>query len=451
MGVTFDRSARIAGYRPSTFKSSLRGYLRTRSRASFIDLKSVFPLRRDGAIVYEECLDRSLIDAASGEVAYAGQVVAGAKILARTPLENAQCMMEEFLGRVEQLNNDPEAVSRVDQVWLFGSLMREEANVGDIDLAITRSRDMRFDGDLDAQVDQAKKLIEKFEDAPQYWAWPWGRIDWLFRRAIFGPRRHPLLAGAQEGTADLVSLGVPCRLIYDRARGGRVDDPILPRHPESPGRSNSMSPPAALPELAPAQLQPMDARWVAGFDARGCVSPYHIFRGWTEECHQLFPHFPRNLRIVADGHQLGGFPWTPKSVRKKGLDGRAAVAIVDATEFWGVCITLHRTIERRADGWVLLASFSDLALHRSRKYVDLASLPDMVAAVSLILAVDAERILRRATEADSLPKVTIHISQDDLPEDMRKYFAQEIADMLTRRAVAIEPKGEGGTASIVLG
>lgn len=100
---------------------------------------------------------------------------------------------------------------------------------------------------------------------------------------------------------------------------------------------------------------------------------------------------------------------------------------------------------------MLRASFSDLALRRSRKYVDLASLPDMVAAVSLILAVDAERILRRATEADSLPKVTIQISQGDLPEDMRDHFAQEIADMLTRRAVAIEPKGEGGTASIVLG
>ena len=144
-------------------------------------------------------------------------------------------------------------------------------------------------------------------------------------------------------------------------------------------------------------------------------------------------------------------PWTPKSVRKKGLDGRAAVAIVGATEFWGVCITLHRTIERRADGWVLLASFSDLALYRSGKYVDLASLPDMVAAVSLILAVDAERILRRATETDPLPKVTIHISQDDLPQDMRNYFAQGVADMLTRRAVAIEPKGEGGTVSVVLG
>lgn len=207
MGVTFDRSVRIAGYRPSTFKSSLRAYLRTRSRASFIDLKSVFPLRRDGAIVYEECLDRGLIDAASGEITDAGQVVAGAKVLTRTPLAKARRVMEEFLGRVEQFNGDPDAVSRVDQVWLFGSLMRDEANVGDIDLAIIRSRDTRFDGDLDGQVDQAKKLIAKFKDAPQYWAWPWDRIDWLFRRAIFGVRRHPLLAGAQEGTSDLISLG----------------------------------------------------------------------------------------------------------------------------------------------------------------------------------------------------------------------------------------------------
>jgi hypothetical protein len=37
-----------------------------------IDLKTVFPLRRDDAIVFEECLDRGLIDPATLKLTEAG-------------------------------------------------------------------------------------------------------------------------------------------------------------------------------------------------------------------------------------------------------------------------------------------------------------------------------------------------------------------------------------------
>jgi len=450
MGVTFDRAVRISGYRPSIFKDALTGYLRTNSPSNLIDLRGVFPLRRDGAIIYEECVDRGLIDPTTHEVTERGLIVARAKVVTRTPLAKAKQVLNDFLERVDQLNSEPESISRVEEVWLFGSLMREEATVGDIDLAILGSRDPRFGRDLNAQVTQAKKLIAKFNDAPGYWASPWDRIDWLFRRAIFGARRHPLLAGAQEGINDLVSLGVPCRLIYNRSRGGRVNDRILLRHPDSPGRSNSLPPPPQLPDLTPAKLRPMDARWVAGFNRWGSVSPYEIFRGWTEECRKLFPRYPENLRIVADGHDLGQFPWTPRILKKKGLDGRSAVAIICATEWYGTCITLHRTIEDNPNNCVLCSSFSNLVLNRSRKYVDLATLPDMVAAVSLILAVDAERILRRAIEMDTLRHVTIHISTKNLPDDMRTCFAEQIAETLNGRAVSIEPPSEAASVRVEL-
>ncbi|WP_439568915.1 hypothetical protein [Sphingopyxis sp.] len=450
MGVSFDRAVRIAGYRPSVFKQALRAYLRTRDPARLIDLKSVFSNRRDGAIVYEECIDRGLIDPVTNKVTEQGMTVARAKVAMRTPLAKARSVLDDLLARVDLLNADPEAVTRVDRIWLFGSLMREEPTVGDIDLAICRSRDARFDQYPDAQVDEAKRLIERFKDAPQYWDMPWDRIDWLYKRMVFGARRHPLLAGAQEGTTDLQSLGAPCRLIYDRLRGGRVDDPILARHPDSPGRSNEVPPPDALPDLAPAELRPMDARWLTGFTYWGPVSPYEIFRGWTPECRKLFPDYPKDLRVVTDDSSLVHFPWTPKTVKRKGLDGRNAVAIVDATEWSGTSITLHRAIEKTHDRWMLRASFSDLALHRSRKYVDLYTLPDMVAAVSLILAVDAERMFRRANEAGMQSNVTIRISAEGLREDMREHFAQRIADMLARRVVAIEPAGNAASVQVEL-
>lgn len=249
---------------------------------------------------------------------------------------------------------------------------------------------------------------------------------------------------------DLASLGVPCRLIYDRARGGRVDDAILPLHPQSNGRLNTIDPLPVAPDLTSAPLQPMDARWVAGYDRWGTVSPSDIFRGWTDECRQLFPEYPRTLRIAAFGDDLRNFPWLPKTIKRPGVDGRATIAVMSATEFWGTCITLHRSIHDISGKAVLEASFSDLLLHRSRKYIDLATLPEMVSAVSLILAVDAERILRRAIERDMPAKVTIQIVAGDLPDDMRQYFVKEIVETLAQRTVAIEPAGVSTSVVIEL-
>lgn len=449
MGISFDRNLRIAGYRTSTFKNALAGYLRAKSPTSLIDLKGVFPHRRDGAIVYEECLDRGLIDRATGKVTEAGLTLIRSKVVARTPLEKAKKVLEEFLERVDQLNRDSEAISRVDEVWLFGILMRKEAAVGDIDLAIVMSSSERF-RNLDAQVGHATARLANFPDAPRDWRWPWDPIDWLYGRAIFGARRHPLLAGAKDGLDDLASLGVPCKLIYDRARGGRVDDPIVPRHPKSNGRLNTIDPLPVMPDLTPAQLRPMDARWVAGYDRWGTVSPYHIFRGWTDECTQLFPEYPRTLRIATSGDELRDFPWLHKTLKRHGLDGRAAVAVVSATEFWGTCITLHRSIHYLSGRAVLEASFSDLLLHRSRKYIDHSTIPEMVSAVSLILAVDAERILRRAIDFDIPAKIVIRIITGDLPDDMKLCFVDEIANTLTRRIVAIEPAGIPASVTIEL-
>jgi hypothetical protein len=72
VGISLDKNSRIAGYRSSVFKDALRGFLRTRSPGNMIDLKTVFPLRRDDAIVFEECLDRGLIDPATLKLTEAG-------------------------------------------------------------------------------------------------------------------------------------------------------------------------------------------------------------------------------------------------------------------------------------------------------------------------------------------------------------------------------------------
>lgn len=291
----------------------------------------MFPLRRDGAIVYEELLDRGLLDRAGGGLTAAGEVLLRSKVVPRTPLAKAEAVLDSFLDRVDDLNRDPEAISRIDEVWLYGSVLRREPAVGDIDLAITRSASPRF-AEFEAQIEQAHRLLDGMSGAPQSWATEWSCIDWLPDRAIFGARRHPLLAGAKEGVADLVAVATPCRRIYDRSRGGRVCDEIVPRHPQSTGRADTVDPLPILPDLSPRILQPMDARWTAGYDRRGEVWPYEIFRGWTEDCTRLFKGHPRDLRVAGSGDDLGDFPWTPPAVRRPGCDSRAAVVIAHGTE-----------------------------------------------------------------------------------------------------------------------
>jgi len=72
--------------------------------------------------------------------------------------------------------------------------------------------------------------------------------------------------------------------------------------------------------------------------------------------------------------------------------------LVDSTQYWGLSIVVRRAIELPEEKWVLHASFSDVELHRTRKRVDVASTPSIVGAISLILAVDGERMLRRVRE-----------------------------------------------------
>lgn len=216
MGISFGRDILIAGYKPAIFKNALRRFMRTGAPGNMIDLKSVFPLRRDGAIVFEECIDRELIELKDGfAVSEKGETVARGKVTRRTPLAHAQMVLDNFLRRVDMLNHDPDAVRYVERVWVFGSLMRCEDTVGDIDLALETTRRPEYLADYAGMKKHLKELLSRRDDVPATRGLIWSAETWITERAIYGARRHPLLAGVQSDASDLADLGVPCRLIYD--------------------------------------------------------------------------------------------------------------------------------------------------------------------------------------------------------------------------------------------
>ena len=438
MSVNFSADLRIAGYKPAVFKYSIRGFMRTLNPGNMIDL-NVFPERRDGAIVFEECLDRGLIapDRDGFKVTDAGMAVAASKLRPRTPLVVAQRIFDDFLDRVERVNSDPDSVLRVEQVWLFGSLMREEATVGDIDAALATERKPEFKDHV-ARKARVERALAARSNVSERRSLPWFGEYWLLNQALFGAKRHPLLAGVVTDTDDLCAIAAPCRLVYDRARGGRIKDQVLERHPKSHGRSDDAPAPAECPDFTPAELRPMDGRWLSGYSRYGVVSLHHLFRSWSDDGQALFPKYPDGLRVVgsADVRFLSG--WKPKSLKKRFLDARDAISIFNVTDFGGMSVVLCREISFEPGVCVIHSRFDDAELRRARKRIDPSAVGEIASAAALIIAVDAERVLRRLAEANADAAVCVSIEGGDGVEAIEAVKA-EVIKRLVGRAVRIEP------------
>lgn len=235
-----------------------------------------------------------------------------------------------------------------------------------------------------------------------------------------------------------------CRLVYDRKRGGRVDDPILASHPASLERAETVPPPAEMPDLDPAAIRPMDGRWVAAFDPRGKVSPYGIFGGWTEDAYRLFPDFSRELRVLTDGHDDDGAAWSPKLAKVEGGDGRASLVIMDFRLGRGVAVELKREIESTPEAWTLRWSFGRIEVERHRKTIDVRVAENIAAVATLILAVDAERMLRRAAEVGQGIPVTISSDVEDATDRTKALLRDLVGANLAERKTYIEPLGWQG-------
>ncbi|MCE6959369.1 hypothetical protein LAZ40_09925 [Cereibacter sphaeroides] len=178
----------------------------------------------DGRSCLEACLAHELVEA-SGDgwrVLPAGIAVSRAVFRPRVPLSEAEASLGRLLERFDAI--EAETPFRIGPVWLFGSLLRREREIGDIDMAV----DYGFDTSRPEPEARAWLAAERT-------ARGLGSDDELLLDLI---RRvaDPLHDGVFVDSFDLRALGVPCQC-FEREGGSWSRQALLATHPRAFGVS----------------------------------------------------------------------------------------------------------------------------------------------------------------------------------------------------------------------
>lgn len=218
------------------------------------------------AVLIEELRDRGLIGLGTDMcgrpqedgLTERGKALASAKAALRTPKAEAFKVLEGMLEAADGINTRPGLPFSIARIWLFGSMIDPgKPDVGDIDFHVEYG--------APSDEEDPEILIGRHLELAAQLGSPSGLgsfvvVDWVRERLLFGARKHRLLAPADMD--ELVALGCECRLIFDAARGGRVEDAVLPRHPASEGPRSDLPPRRTMPDLKPgeAAIAPIDVR-----------------------------------------------------------------------------------------------------------------------------------------------------------------------------------------------
>ncbi|KRA99879.1 hypothetical protein ASD83_05170 [Devosia sp. Root685] len=430
MGVNLPGDVTVAGFRLAQVKDALRAYSRTGEAENFFELKSFAPTRLEAAVLYEELLERRFIDPSAAArdqtLTDSGLALASGKAK-RSSLRVAQKVIDELLARVEEMNLHAHPLNVVQKIWLFGSAMREQPTVGDIDLAIEMARNPEFPDD-GARSERLRQLVNLAPDHLPYFR----KLNWHEERSIFGERRHALLAGAHIGLDELERLGVPCRLIFDWERGGKVDDDVVPRHPRSNGRSNEMPAQRELPDLTPIAsiAQPMNARWVSGYRIDGRVSLYRL-----PEANLKVPG--SGCFVLTDEMDPRWHEWFPTSMKVKGHDGVTSVVLkfhdtrADPKGQQAASLVLTRSVRDLPDEIEMSFTLSGYERARRLKPKTDYGFLQLCGMVAMIIRGDMSRQITRMNERGHQKLLAIDVQAEQLPDELRHAAAGWIQEIMT--------------------
>jgi predicted nucleotidyltransferase len=180
--MRIDPKGTIAGWPALLVRGTLR-QLRTRLQWRLGELESAASVEAgEGRALIRALLAEGLIEGAGRDawkVTQAGQTLSAATAAKRVTRATAQKALQQFLGRVEQVNNDPYFLGKVTRVVLFGSMLKPEVErLSDVAVAVeVASKDADFDRARVKNYERVEKLatqghrFRNFLEQEGCWYW----------------------------------------------------------------------------------------------------------------------------------------------------------------------------------------------------------------------------------------------------------------------------------------
>ncbi len=180
--MRIDPKGTVAGWPALLVRRTLR-QLRARLQWGLSEMESTAPVEAgEGRALIRALLAEGLIEAVGRDawrVTQAGQTLSSATAAKRVTRAKAQKALQEFIGRVEQVNNDPYFLGKVTRVVLFGSMLKPEVErLSDVDLAVeVASKEADFDLARVKNYERVEKLttqghrFRNFLEREGCWYW----------------------------------------------------------------------------------------------------------------------------------------------------------------------------------------------------------------------------------------------------------------------------------------
>jgi predicted nucleotidyltransferase len=190
--MQIDPKGTVAGWPALLVRRTLR-QLRTRLAWGRSELESAASVEAgEGRALIKALLAEGLIEADGRDawkVTQAGQTLSSATAAKRVTRATAQKALEQFLDRVEQVNNDPYFLGKVTKVVLFGSMLKPEVErLSDVDLAVElASKEEDFDRARVKNYERVEELAtqgRRFRNfLEQEGCWYWEVFGFLKRQS----------------------------------------------------------------------------------------------------------------------------------------------------------------------------------------------------------------------------------------------------------------------------
>lgn len=417
-------------------RAALHSFRRSPHRINFVDTKVIFPQRRDGAILFEEMLDRGLLtEVGSGhELSPAGRAVSERSIRPETTRQRADRDLRNVLEAVQQSNDGEHAVDDIEEVWVSGDYLGT-GPVRQVDLHFKLRRRPQHRETIDADA-HAKGALKRLR-ARQPRSMASDQLTaWLTDMLIFGERRQAIFRSAQFDLEALKHSGVACRRLFE-FRLGLVRDPVLKCHPEACGSVQPLDQAGA--EIG--DVRPMDGTWASAYRSWGRVSPFGLYRGFSPEALALFSHIPEGLRVIGAERAYARLDWVPEQFGHH-IDGRHRLGIMAHGVTNGLGCILERQVVVSENGALLSCVIADVFGRDAEAEIG-PHARSVAAVVALIAAADGERLVRRSIEDLWVRPVAIELVADP-SNAIATYIAALAKRHLAERQVNIEPVGWSG-------